>query len=188
MFLFSIVFQSLSCHENNVTINIHGSENMFHFLHPHFRGEMWAAGPCFREVPPLYRLVAARGVVSWTESPREPGSGDPAGCSGGPRERMREGGRGGRCDSREDLRISSARGLLAVRWGGRTGLNMDDCTRGRYPERAATGSPWRWLEQPTGASGGTLPAQITTHLCLMSAAYSLSAFIHFTEWINHDTD
>jgi len=61
--------------------------------------------------------------------------------------------RGGRCDSREDLRISSARGLLAVRCGGRTGLNMDDCTRGRYPERATTRSPWRWLEQPTGASG-----------------------------------
>ncbi len=69
--------------------------------------------------------------------------------------RARGGGRegGGRCDSREDLKISSARGLLAVWCGGRTGLNMDDCTRSRYLERAATRSPWRWLEQPTGASG-----------------------------------
>ncbi len=69
--------------------------------------------------------------------------------------REEEGGRegGGRCDSREDLKISSARGLLAVWCGGRTGLNMDDCTRSRYLERAATRSPWRWLEQPTGASG-----------------------------------
>lgn len=69
------------------------------------------------------------------------------------REERMGGGEGVATRSREDLRISSARGLLAVRCGGRTGLNMDDCTRGRYPERAATRSPWRWLEQPTGASG-----------------------------------
>lgn len=92
------------------------------------------------------------------------------------------GGEGVATRSREDLRISSARGLLAVRCGGRTGLNMDDCTRGRYPERAATRSPWRWLEQPTGASGrDTSGPNNYILVCLMSPAHSLSAFIHFTE-------